>query len=110
MKEYHVYILSNASRTLYIGVTNDLQRRIEEHRAGVGGDFTRKYHCHKLVWCEKFADVRDAIETEKKLKGLSRAKKIALIDARNPKWDDLSDPHFHSKLNVHLTRDPSVAA
>ncbi len=109
MNEYHVYILSNTSRTLYIGVTNDLRRRVEEHRAGIGGDFTRQYHCHTLVWCERFRNIRDAIAAEKKLKGLSRAKKVALVDAMNPKWLDLSDPQLYATSDVALTRDPSVA-
>jgi putative endonuclease len=86
---FYVYILSNSSRTLYIGVTNDLERRVSEHRAGLGGDFTRRYHCHKLVWYERFGQINDAIACEKKLKGWSRAKKIALIDTANATWDDL---------------------
>lgn len=97
MREFFVYILSNKSQTLYIGVTNDLARRLDEHRAGVGSAFTAKYHCHALVWFERFTDPKQAIAAETKLKGWSRAKKIALIESQNPNWTDLSlpnDPHL----------------
>jgi putative endonuclease len=86
---YYVYILSNKSRTLYVGVTNELERRLEEHRAGLSA-FTAKYHIHTLVYYESFNDVTDAIAWEKKIKGWLRAKKVALIEQRNPAWADLS--------------------
>jgi putative endonuclease len=86
---YYVYILSNKSRTLYVGVTNELERRLEEHRGNLCS-FTAKYHIHKLVYYESFNDVTDAIAWEKKIKGWLRVRKIALIEERNPAWADLS--------------------
>jgi putative endonuclease len=90
MREYYVYILTNVSRTLYIGVTNDLQRRICEHRSGIGSDFTRKYHVHQLVYYESTNSVWVAIEREKELKSWRRSLKIALIEQKNPDWNDLA--------------------
>ena len=82
--------MSNASRTLYVGFTNDLGRRIHEHRAKRVDGFTRKYNITLLVHAEEFSQVGDALAREKELKGWSRAKKIALIEEGNPNWDDLS--------------------
>jgi putative endonuclease len=90
MSAYHVYILSNPSRTLYIGVTNHLARRIYEHKEGRGSDFTTRYKVDLLVYCEAFEQIRDAILREKQLKGWTRVKKIALIESLNPDWKDLS--------------------
>jgi putative endonuclease len=87
---YYVYILSNASRTLYIGVTNDLVRRVWEHKQKVKPGFTEKYHVHQLVYFEEAAHPQVAIAREKELKGWRRARKIALISAANPTWRDLS--------------------
>ena len=88
---YFVYILTNKSNNvLYTGVTNDLNRRLYEHRNGVTDGFTKRYNIHKLVYFETTNDVTAAIEREKKIKNLSRAKKIALIGQENPNWDDLS--------------------
>ena len=86
---YYVYILTNNSRVLCVGITNDLRRRVAEHRAGIGGVFTRKYHVHQLVWCERFGTPNAAIAMEKRIKDWNRAKKVALISKINPKWDDL---------------------
>lgn len=90
MKEFYVYILSNEARTLYIGVTNNLDRRMNEHKNKLINGFTKKYNLTKLVYYETTCDVRDAIEREKQLKGWLRVKKIALIEEVNPGWDDLS--------------------
>lgn len=90
MKDYWVYILASHSRRLYIGVTNDLERRIREHRAGVGSSFTARYQIHRLVHMERFTSVSDAIHREKELKGWSRAKKLALIETNNAGWRDLA--------------------
>ena len=87
---YTVYILTNRSDTLYIGMTNDLPRRIAEHKAGRGSAFTSKYNIDRLIYVEETGDVREAISREKQLKGWSRAKKIALIESVNPEWKDLS--------------------
>ena len=90
MREYYVYILTNASRTLYIGVTNDLVRRLEEHRRGLGSEFTRRYHIHQLVYYESTNSVMAAIEWEKELKSWRRSRKVELINKINPEWRDLA--------------------
>ncbi len=90
MQEYSVYIMTNHSGTLYVGVTNDLQRRVYEHRQKLIPGFTAKYNIVRLVYFEVTPDVRTAIEREKQIKGWLRAKKIALIESVNPNWDDLS--------------------
>ena len=89
---YYVYILTNRYHTvLYIGVTNDLRRRLYEHRHNLVPGFTSRYRVHKLVYFDYTSDVRAAIEREKQLKGWTRAKKEALISAENPQWRDLSE-------------------
>jgi putative endonuclease len=88
---YYVYLLASRSRVLYIGVTGNLVRRIWEHQQGRGSEFTRRYKVNRLVWYEAYADSAAAIAHEKKLKGLIRAKKIALIELENPAWQDLSE-------------------
>ncbi len=90
MKRYWVYLLASSSRTLYTGVTNDLMRRVSEHKAGSGSKFTRKYRITRLVHYEETNDVRTAISREKQIKGWDRAKKVALIEVANPRWDDLA--------------------
>ncbi|HIG75544.1 MAG TPA: GIY-YIG nuclease family protein [Bacteroidetes bacterium] len=89
-KSYWTYILASRTRVLYIGVTNDLARRLAEHRAGIGSQFTKRYRVHRLVFAEEHSDVRDAIQREKQLKGWKRDRKVALIDAHNPEWLDLA--------------------
>jgi putative endonuclease len=92
MKAYYVYILTNQNHTvLYIGVTNDLARRVAEHKAGMHEGFTKKYKVDKLVYFENSPSVAAAIEREKQLKAGSRAKKLALINATNPYWNELAD-------------------
>ncbi|MCH8807354.1 MAG: GIY-YIG nuclease family protein [Planctomycetes bacterium] len=90
MKIYYVYIMTNNSRTLYTGITNDLPRRVEEHRQGVGGAFTARYKINQLVYHEEHRQAIDAIAREKEIKGWRREKKIALIESLNPHWEDLS--------------------
>ena len=88
---YYVYILaSENNRTLYIGVTNDIVRRIAEHKAELIEGFTKTYHVHKLVYLERCDDAYAAISREKQLKGWRREKKVALIVKENPFWKDLS--------------------
>ena len=88
---YYVYIVTNKHRTtLYIGMTNDLGRRIVEHKNGETAGFTQRYQLNRLVWFEYFSDVTAAIAREKELKGWLRSKKIALIEKENPRWFDLS--------------------
>jgi len=81
---------SSNNSTLYIGVTNDLERRVAEHKSGSGSVFTKKYHCHKLVYFESFSDIEQAIAREKQLKGWKRERKDALIDSVNKERRDLS--------------------
>ncbi|WP_208854502.1 GIY-YIG nuclease family protein [Vreelandella boliviensis] len=88
---YYVYMLTNRThRVLYIGVTNNLERRLYEHRQGLMPGFTKKYRCHKLVWLEESNSIEDAIRREKQLKAGSRQRKNALIDSLNPEWDELA--------------------
>ena len=92
MKSYYVHILTNkANKVLYVGVTNNLERRLYEHRNGLTPGFASRYNCHKLVLFEETNDVEAAIEREKQLKGGSRAKKIELINSVNPGWEVLSE-------------------
>ncbi len=88
---YFVYIMTNRSMTLYTGVTNNLMRRVREHKTGIGSRFTAKYKLDRLVYFERFEDVHNAIEREKRIKGWLRIKKIALIVSMNPSWKDLSE-------------------
>ncbi|HUT22488.1 MAG TPA: GIY-YIG nuclease family protein [Candidatus Bipolaricaulota bacterium] len=87
---YHVYIMASYKRTLYVGVTNDLVRRVAEHQDKIIEGFTKKYNCTRLVYFENFNDINEAIEREKQLKKWRREKKIRLIEEMNPDWDDLS--------------------
>ena len=89
---YYVYILTNQTKTvLYTGVTNDLERRIHEHKSGQIDGFTKRYNVNSLVYYETTSDVNSAIFREKQIKNLVRRKKEALINAFNPKWEDLTD-------------------
>jgi len=90
VKTYSVYIMASASGVLYIGVTNDLDRRVFEHKKKRVPGFSARYNIHKLVYFETFGDVRAAITREKQLKGWLRARKVALIESTNPQWTDLS--------------------
>jgi putative endonuclease len=88
---YWVYILaSRKNGTLYIGVTNNLRTRLEQHRAGRGSEFVKKYGVHRLVHVEGFASPKEAIAREKQLKNWQREWKIQLIEKENPEWDDLA--------------------
>lgn len=90
MKQYYVYILaSKKNGTLYIGVTNDLIRRLYEHKNNVIGGFTKKYNVHNLVYCEEYDDINEAIIREKRIKKWKRNWKIDLIKKFNPEWKDL---------------------
>ncbi|MEA3025251.1 MAG: putative endonuclease [Alphaproteobacteria bacterium] len=87
---YFVYILaSKIGGTLYVGVINDLVRRIYEHRNGLADGFTKKYAIHRLVYFEQHSDIEAAIQKEKQLKNWNRAWKIRLIEETNPNWSDL---------------------
>ncbi len=88
---YYVYILASKSRVLYIGITNDLARRLHEHKHKLNPGFTKQYNVNRLVYYEEGNDVEQTILREKQLKGWLRKKKIALIESVNPEWKDLSE-------------------
>lgn len=90
MKSMYVYIATNKSKTLYIGVTNNLERRMMEHKSKLVPGFTSRYNIDKLVYFEESSDAKSAIEREKQLKGWLRSKKIKMIESMNPSWRDLS--------------------
>jgi putative endonuclease len=90
MKTYYVYIMTNKSKTLYIGVTNNLERRVHEHEYKLVPGFTSRYNITKLVYFAETNDVQEALAREKQIKGWLRSKKIVLIEAENPEWKDLS--------------------
>ncbi len=90
MKQYYVYILTNRSRTFYVGVTNNLERRLYEHQHKLIEGFTKRYNITQLIYYEVFDGVRQAIAREKQVKDWRREKKIALIESLNPTWKDLS--------------------
>jgi putative endonuclease len=94
VKEYYVYILANRARVLYTGVTNNLERRLYEHRHKLVRGFTSRYNIGRLVYAESTNDVIAALEREKQIKGWLRQKKIALIESLNPEWRDLSEEWF----------------
>jgi putative endonuclease len=87
---YFTYVMASRSHTLYVGVTGDLLKRVFDHKWKGHEGFTARYNCDRLVWFEAHQDIQRAIEREKELKGWRRSKKIALIEATNPTWTDLS--------------------
>ena len=91
VKTYYVYIMTNRSKTLYVGITSELVRRVYEHKLKLLEGFTKKYNITKLVYFENTTDVMVAISREKQIKGWLRRKKIALIESANPNWKDLSE-------------------
>ncbi len=95
MKQYYVYIMTNISKTLYTGITNDLERRVYEHKYMPKG-FTKRYNITMLVYYEMTNDPLAALNREKQLKGLLRNRKIALIESVNPQWKDLSEGWYRS--------------
>jgi putative endonuclease len=89
-RQYYVYMMTNCSRTIYTGVTNDLTRRVYEHKNKLTQGFTKKYNVDILVYYETTNDVSTAIAREKQIKGWLRSKKVELIESVNPNWKDLS--------------------
>ena len=90
MRTYYVYIMaSKKNGTLYVGVTNSIERRVYEHKNKLVPGFTSKYNVSHLVYFERHSQIRDAITREKQIKGWLRRKKIAVIESTNPNWDDL---------------------
>ena len=97
---YYVYIMSSRSKTLYIGVTNDLERRVYEHKNGLILGFTKRYKVNRLVFFEETSDIHEAITREKQLKGWLRQRKIDLIEASNPTWRDLAEEWSSNSPNL----------
>lgn len=93
-KSFYVYIMSNPAGITYVGMTNDIARRVSEHKSGVLPGFARKHGTKKLVYYEEFQYVEDAIAREKQIKSWRKEKKRTLIRELNPKWDDLSEGRF----------------
>jgi putative endonuclease len=90
-RTYYLYIMASISRVIYVGVTGFLMARVLRHRTGEGGAFTRKYRVHRLVYFQTFHNVGDAIARETEIKKWRREKKVTLIEARNPTWEDLAE-------------------
>jgi len=106
---YSTYILASRSHNFYIGVTRDLRVRVLQHKNDTFQGFTSRYNIDRLVHYELFQDIRDAISREKQLKRWTRAKKIWLIELRNPTWQDLSeDWNREPELAAKSTADPST--
>jgi putative endonuclease len=95
-KRYYVYLLSSRSRTLYTGITNNIRRRVAEHREANIPGFTEQYHIHRLVYFEVYRDAHSAISREKQIKRWRREKKVALIEEQNPTWNDLAAERYES--------------
>jgi len=93
-RQYFVYIMTSRSRTLYVGVTNNLVRRMYEHKQKLVPGFTRKYNLTWLAYYEETSDIASAIAREKQIKGWRRSKKVKLIEDMNPRWRDLSKEWF----------------
>jgi putative endonuclease len=98
--EYFVHIIASRSRNIYTGVTNDLLVRIRQHREGKANSFTKKYKIHRLVYYERFQYINNAIAREKYLKHCTREEKIALIQSRNPTWEDLAAEYLPPFLRL----------
>ena len=90
-RTYCVYIMASASGTLYIGSTSDIVKRAWEHKTGALDGFSKRYGCTRLVYYERFDDPRDMVNRERELKRWTRARKVALIEAENPRWQDLAE-------------------
>lgn len=100
MKTYFVYIIASKTGTIYTGMTNDLERRVYEHKAKKSAGFTSKYDVTRLVYYEETQNVDSAIEREKQIKSWRRSKKVDLITSTNPKWEDLSKDWFEDELGL----------
>ena len=99
---FHVYIMASRSKNLYTGVTNDLQRRVLEHKSGTHHGFTKKYRIERLVYYEAFSYIRAAIIREKQIKAWTRAKRLALIETQNPTWKDLYELQFAREKQLQV--------
>ena len=99
-RTYCVYLLASKSKRLYIGVTNNLERRVYEHKSKLVDGFTKQYNIDRLVYFEQTTDVLSAITREKQIKGWRRSKKIALIESINPIWEDLSTEWYKADSSL----------
>jgi len=117
---YYVYIMASLSRRIYVGVTNDVFRRTLQHKTAQVPGFTRQYRMHRLVYCEGFRYIGQAIAREKEIKGWRRSKKTELIESRNPTWADLAEnwgprkkqeqvPRPNPGLGMTIVRDAPMA-
>ena len=104
MKTYYVYILASRSHVLYVGVTNDLERRIHQHKTRRFPGFSAQYNCDRLVWYESFTNVKEAIACEKRIQGWRREKKLTLIAQMNPTMADLSVTVGSPQLDSEIPR------
>jgi putative endonuclease len=109
-KHYYVYILASLSGTLYIGITNNLEGRMVEHKEGLVPSFSKQYSVDRLVYFEIYSDVRNAIHREKQLKGWRREKKIALIESLNPSWRNLAGAWYEGRGPSTRDRDEAAVA
>lgn len=109
-RQYYVYLMTNRSGTLYTGVTNDLQRRVYQHKHKLVPGFTARYRIDRLVYYETTEDVHAALAREKQIKGWRRARKVALIESSNPAWADLSEEWYQEGAPSGPGRPPSDAA
>jgi len=103
-RRYHFYIMASRSRTLYCGVTSKLEKRVWQHKNHRLSGFTDRYNIERLVYFERYSDIRNAINREKQIKRWSRQKKLALIEGANPTWLDLSEGWYQQNLSCTETR------
>ena len=108
MSDYYVYILTNRSGTLYTGVTNNLERRVAEHRLGNERGFASKYKTNRLMYYEATTDINEAIAREKQIKSWRRSKNIELVRAMNPRWRDLAEEWYEDAGVARERLDPSL--
>jgi putative endonuclease len=108
MKQYYVYIMSSKTRTLYTGITNNLERRVYEHKNKLILGFTAKYNLTWLVWFAETNDIREAIAREKQVKAWTRAKRVTLIEEMNPEWEDLSTYWYSKEKPLAMETDSSL--
>ena len=105
MPNFYVYILTNKSGTLYVGVTNHLERRVYEHKKKLMAGFTKRYDLTRLVYYETVDDARSAIQREKQIKGWLCRKKIELIRTMNPRWVDLAEEWYEEGQTLRTAQD-----
>ena len=94
MKTYYVYIMASKTGTLYVGITNNIKRRVYEHKNSLVAGFTQRFHIDRLLYVETINDPAYAIDREKQIKRWRREKKVKLIDSVNPEWEDLSQEWY----------------